>query len=80
MNQKLGVSRMSICWYDEPTLQELSEMTERGFEINLYHVNNIQDFKSALLLKPAAITSDFHIPEWNLFGRGSGENGFYLEK
>lgn len=80
MNEGLGVTRLSISWYDAPRSEEIVWIKERGFEINLYHVNSLTDFTEAILLKPHAITSDFHLPEWNLFGRGAGENGFYLEK
>ena len=38
----------------------------------------IKDFEAALKLNPKSITSDFHISEWGLMGRGSGENGSYL--
>ncbi len=78
MNRSLGVTRLSVSWYDGPTAEELGDVKKAGFEINLYHVNSVDDFKRAIALRPEAITSDFHIPEWNLFGRGSGENWFYL--
>jgi hypothetical protein len=80
LNRQLGVTRLSISWYDSPTKEELAEIQSYGFETNLYHVNSIEDFQSAVSLEPHAITSDFHLPEWDLFGRGSGENGFYLLK
>lgn len=80
LNRTLGVTRLSICWYDLPTAEEIAEIRAFGFEINLYHVNTLDDFRAAIALMPEAITSDFHLPEWNLFGRGAGENGFYLLK
>ena len=79
MNRSLGVTRLSVSWYDLPTSEELGDVKEAGFEINLFHVNTIDDFKKVIALRPEAITSDFHIPEWNLHGRGSGENWFYLD-
>lgn len=78
LNRRLGVTRLSISWYDSPTREEIAEIRSHGFEINLYHVNSLDDFRTAVALEPEAITSDFHLPEWNLFGRGAGENGFYL--
>jgi hypothetical protein len=80
INRGLGVRHLSVSWYDEPTLEELREIREAGFGINLFYVNTVDDIRKAVALKPDSITSDFHIPEWGLFGRGSGENGFYLEK
>lgn len=80
LNAGLGVKRLSVSWYDQPTREELQEIREIGFEINLYHVDSPETFREAVLLEPESITSDFHVPEWELFGRGSGENGFYLEK
>lgn len=80
LNQGMGVKRLSVSWYDCPTREEIDEVKKNGFEVNLYHVESIQDFREAIPLQPESITSDFHIPEWSLFGRGSGENGFYLEK
>jgi hypothetical protein len=79
LNQGLGVTRLSISWFDNPSRDEVEELRSNGFEINFYHVNSLDDFRRAVALEPEAITSDFHVPEWNLFGRGSGENGFYLE-
>lgn len=81
LNRGLGVRHLSISWYDEPKPEEIQEIREAGFSINLFYVNTIEDIRRAITLKPDSITSDFHIPEWGLFGRGSGENGFYpLEK
>ncbi|HSA58479.1 MAG TPA: hypothetical protein VLJ37_02185 [bacterium] len=80
LNRGLGARFLSISWYDEPTAGELEEIRNAGFGINLFYVNTMEDIRKAVALKPDAITSDFHVPEWGLFGRGSGENGFYLEK
>lgn len=79
LNEGMGVKRLSISWYDSPTQEEIDEIKGCGFETNLYHVNSLQDFREAVPLHPDSITSDFHLPEWSLYGRGSGENGFYLE-
>lgn len=80
INRSLGARYVSISWYDEPTRAELEEIRQAGFGINLFYVNTLEDIRKALSLEPDSITSDFHIPEWDLFGRGSGENGYYLEK
>jgi hypothetical protein len=69
-----------MSWYEEPAEGELRELREAGFGVHFFYVNGAADIAKAAALKPDSITSDFHIPEWGLFGRGSGENGFYLEK
>lgn len=79
LNQGLGVTRLSISWYDLPSEEEVKKLKGHGFEVNLYHVDSLTDFHGAISLRPEAITSDFHLPEWGFYGRGSGENGFYLE-
>lgn len=83
LNEGMGVKRLSVSWLDSPTRPEVDEIKGLGFEINLYHVNGPEAFRETIRLGPHSITSDFHMPEWGLFGRGSGENGFYysaLEK
>jgi glycerophosphoryl diester phosphodiesterase len=80
LNRGLGARSLSISWYEEPTAEELDELRRAGFGVNLFYVNTIEDIRRAVALKPDSITSDFHIPEWGLYGRGSGENGYYLEK
>jgi len=80
INRGLGARYVSISWYDEPTGSELEEIRKAGFGVNLFYVNTLEDIRKAVALGPDSITSDFHVPEWGLFGRGSGENGFYLEK
>jgi hypothetical protein len=80
INRDVGVRSLAISWHDEPKPFEIEELREAGFQVNFYHVDTVADFQQAAALKPLAITSDFHIPEWNLFGRGSGENGFYKLK
>lgn len=79
INRSMGATRFSVSWHDHPQPEEVTEVHQAGFEINLYHVNTLEDFRQAIRLNPKAITSDFHIPVWNLFGRGAGENGFYLD-
>lgn len=80
LNRSVGVRHLAMSWYEEPVEKEVAELREAGFGVHFFYVNSAQDVLKAASLKPDSITSDFHIPEWGLFGRGSGENGFYLEK
>lgn len=80
INRGLGVTDLSMSWYDEPTAEQLDEIHKQGFSVNIFYVNTLEEIRRAVLMGPDSLTSDFHIPEWGLFGRGSGENGFYLEK
>jgi hypothetical protein len=79
LNRGLGVRHLAISWYEDPQAHELDEIREAGFGVHFFYVNTLDDFGKAAALKPDSITSDFHIPEWGLYGRGSGENGFYLD-
>jgi hypothetical protein len=80
INRSIGVRHLAMSWYEEPAAEELKELREAGFGVHFFYVNTAADILKAAALKPDSITSDFHVPEWGLFGRGSGENGFYLEK
>lgn len=80
LNRAVGVRHLAMSWYEEPVAEELDELRKAGFGVHFFYVNSAKDILTAATLKPNSITSDFHVPEWGLFGRGSGENGFYLEK
>jgi hypothetical protein len=79
LNRGVGIRHLAISWYDEPAASELEEIRAAGFGVHFFYVNSAEDIGRAAALGPDSITSDFHIPEWDLFGRGSGENGFYLD-
>jgi len=77
LNRSVGVRHLAMSWYEEPTAQELDELREAGFKVHFFYVDTVSDLQKAAALKPDSITSDFHLPEWGFFGRGSGENGYY---
>lgn len=72
-----GVSRFSVAWGRESTRCLVRQLEEWGYEVNLYAVPNHESFLQAMLLMPRSITADFNFPEWNYYGRGSGERRRY---
>ncbi len=73
-----GVSRVSLRWGDRMrrTIEHL-EASDR--ETNIYAVPDLQSFLEAAVLLPTSVTADFNFPEWDYFGRGSGEQGRILQ-
>jgi hypothetical protein len=45
------------------------------YEVNFYGVPDLEGFLEAVVLLPGSVTSDFNFPQWNYYGRGSGESG-----
>ena len=72
-----GISRFSVAWGRESTRSMVRQLEEWGYEVNLYAVRNHESFLQAMLLIPRSVTADFNFPEWNYFGRGSGERRLY---
>ena len=74
-----GINRLSVKW-DKPQVGRLVEqLNSWGFETNVYNVPDLKAFLKTALLQPRSITSDFNFPQWNYFGRGSGQEGKYHE-
>lgn len=73
-----GVNRFSISW-KRPDLRELfDQMDQWGYEVNIYNVPDLEAFLRAVLLLPRSVTSDFNFPQWQYYGRGSGEDLDYV--
>ena len=72
-----GVSRFSVAWGRERTRSLVQQLEDWGYEVNLYAVPNHEAFLQAMLLMPRSLTADFNFPEWNYYGRGSGERRRY---
>ena len=67
-----GVTRLSLRW--SPLVRAVVDgIEDRGWEINLYGVPDLESFLDASLLLPTSVTADFNFPEWGYFGHGSGE-------
>jgi phosphoglycolate phosphatase-like HAD superfamily hydrolase len=69
-----GVSRLSLRWSWESRML-LDDLEERGWEVNVYGVPDLEAFLQAALLLPTSVTADFNFPDWRYFGRGSGQDG-----
>lgn len=74
-----GINRFSISWQSQNLRSFLDQMSEWGFEINIYNVPDMESFLQAVLHMPQPITSDFNFAKWNYYGRGSREKGNLYE-
>jgi hypothetical protein len=72
-----GISRFSVAWGRHSTRCLVGQLEEWGYEVNLYAVPDHESFLQAVLLLPRSLTADFNFPEWNYYGRGSGERRRY---
>src|SRR5262245_37118576 len=72
-----GIDRFSLAWGTGPTAQVLDQLDQWGYEVNLYAVDDLDEFLQAVMLLPRSVTSDFNFPEWHYFGRGAGGGGRY---
>ena len=72
-----GISRFSVAWGRDSTRSLVRQLEEWGYEVNLYAVPDHESFLQAMLLLPRSLTADFNFPEWNYYGRGSGERRRY---
>jgi hypothetical protein len=72
-----GISRFSVAWGHESTRLLVRQLDEWGYEVNLYAVPDHESFLQAVLLLPRSLTTDFNFPDWNYYGRGSGERRRY---
>jgi phosphoglycolate phosphatase-like HAD superfamily hydrolase len=72
-----GVNRWSLDW-QTPRIRELIDrLEERGHEVNIYSVPDLEAFLEASLLLPRSVTADFNFPGWHYFGRGAGQHRAY---
>jgi hypothetical protein len=72
-----GIDRFSLAWATGPTAPLLDQLDRWGHEVNLYAVDDLDEFLRAVMLLPRSVTSDFNFPEWHYFGRGAGGGGRY---
>ena len=79
MISEWGVNRLSVKWETVRESKVLDRLNSWEFEVNIYNVPDLESFLQALLLEPRSITSDFNFPNWQYYGRGSGENGSTYE-
>lgn len=72
-----GIDRFSLAWGTGPTALLLDQLDRWGHEVNLYAVEDLDEFLRAVMLLPRSVTADFNFPEWHYFGRGAGRGGRY---
>jgi hypothetical protein len=73
-----GINRFSISW-KRPDLRALFDQMDRwGYQVNIYNVPDLEAFLQAILLLPRSVTSDFNFPQWQYYGRGSGQDADFL--
>jgi hypothetical protein len=72
-----GIDRFSLAWGTGPTALLLDQLDRWGHDVNLYAVDDLDEFLQAVMLLPRSVTSDFNFPEWHYFGRGAGRGGRY---
>ncbi len=70
-----GVSRFSVNWEHANARTIFKKLAGWGYEVNFYGILDLEGFLEAVVLLPCSVTSDFNFPQWNYYGRGSGQNG-----
>jgi len=75
---QLGINRFSINWSKPAKMKVLKLFYSHQLEVNIYGVNNWDEFKFASKLNPKSLTSDFNFPNIGYFGRGSGKKLRYF--
>jgi hypothetical protein len=73
-----GVNRWSLDWRTPGIRELMDRLEERGWEVNVYGVPDLEAFLEASLLLPRSVTADFNFPDWHYFGRGAGQHRAYL--
>ena len=74
MYVRWGVDRFLITWQHLYLAKIMTQMEVWGYAVNVYQIPDLRSFLQAVLYMPAGITSDYNFPEWNRFGRGSGQD------
>jgi hypothetical protein len=77
MLREWGVNRFSIAWGSLHTRRLFDRLDDWGYDVNIYAVPDLEAFLQAALLLPRSLTADFNFPQWQYFGRGSGEKRAY---
>ena len=70
-----GMNRFSVDWMSPSARNTLETLASWGYDVNFYGVPDLEGFLEAVVLLPCSVTSDFNFPQWNFYGRGSGEKG-----
>jgi hypothetical protein len=70
-----GMNRFSVDWMSSSARRIFETLADWGYDVNFYGVPDLEGFLEAVVLLPCSVTSDFNFPQWNYYGRGSGESG-----
>lgn len=70
-----GVDRFSVNWQTPEARVIFRQLDGWGYEVNFYGVPDLEAFLEAVVMLPRSVTSDFNFPQWNFYGRGSGQSG-----
>ena len=70
-----GMNRFSVNWMSPSARETLETLAGWGYDVNFYGVPDLEGFLEAVVLLPCSVTSDFNFPQWNYYGRGSGQSG-----
>jgi hypothetical protein len=79
-----GVTRFSLSWERRDLkgadLHDIfRQVSDWGYEINIYNVGNLEAFLQAVILLPKSVTSDYNFPKWRYYGQGSGLSGQHFD-
>jgi len=69
-----GMNRFLLTWESRYKVKVLQRMERWGYPVNFYQIPDLEEFLKAVLLMPASITTDFNFPQWDYYGRGSGQD------
>jgi hypothetical protein len=72
-----GIDRFSLAWGTGRIPLLLDRLDQWGHDVNVYAVEDLDEFLRAVMLLPRSVTADFNFPEWHYFGRGPGRGGRY---
>ncbi len=74
-----GINRFSINWQSQNLRSFFDQMSEWGFEVNIYNVPDLESFLQTVLFMPQSITSAFNFPKMHYYGREPEKNGVNYE-
>lgn len=72
-----GVNLFSLNWKPAYPGKIINILDEWGIPVNLQNIPDLEGFLQAVYLMPYSVTADFNFPEWNYFGAGAGEDGYF---
>jgi hypothetical protein len=71
--RRCGVTSVSLAWTTPGIRTLLDELEGRGWEVDIFGVEDLEAFLEAVLLLPRSVIADFNFPDWHYYGRGAGQ-------